>query len=263
MNSTVSLSVRSIVLALALSLAVVAAFLVGSATHDAAPAAAATTSAGPERTITMAGSGDATGVPDQLTFRLSVGSTADDVSTAMDQTTAKVRAAVKALRGHGVQKKDTATAGLSIEPVYVYPDNAPPVLTGYRVRESVTVLVRSLREGGKALSAAIEAGGNSSRVSGLHLKLGDTDALMAKARAAAVADATAKAREYAGAAGQALGDVVTIREVRATPPPVYGDIPMTGSLDALRAAAPKAIPIQAGSKTLDVQVSVVWQLASE
>jgi uncharacterized protein YggE len=78
--------VRSVVVTVVLVVGLVAAYLLGSSQQGGATAQAAEApTTKPVRTITMIGSGDATGVPDEMTFRLSVGSTADDVSTAMDQ----------------------------------------------------------------------------------------------------------------------------------------------------------------------------------
>ena len=49
---------------------------------------------------------------------------------------------------------------------------------------------------------------------------------MEEARDAAVAEATAKATQYAEASGQELGDVLTLREVHAkpVPTPVYAEL---------------------------------------
>ena len=55
------------------------------------------------------------------------------------------------------------------------------------------------------------------RVSDIRLEVGDPDAVLEKARDAAVDAATAKAEQYAEAAGQTLGDVVSIREVGEPP----------------------------------------------
>lgn len=260
MSSTVSVSVRSLLLSAALVVAVVIAYLLGGAARG--PSAQAATdpaeSGQPARTITMTGTGEATGVPDEMTFKLSVGSTAGDVSTALDQASGRMRQAVAALREHGVEKKDTETTGLSINPNYRYDDNSPPVLTGYSVRQSMQVHVRSLRGAGRALSAAVGAGGNSARISQLRLAIGDVDSLLSQAREKAVEAATAKARQYAEATGQDLGDVLTLKEVQAAPAEqqVYG---LSASIME-RATADKAVPIRAGSETLDVEVSVVWAL---
>jgi uncharacterized protein YggE len=260
MNSSISISVRSMLIAAALAVAVVIAYLLGTAAQGGTPAQAATppaTAPQPGRTITMTGSGEATGVPDEMTFKLSVGSTAGDVSTAMDQASGKMKQAVASLRKNGVEKKDTQTTGLSIDPTYHYYNNQPPVLTGYRVRQSMVVTVRSLRNAGKALSATVAAGGNSARISDLNLQIGDVDNLLGQARDKAVGEATTKAKQYAEATGQHLGAVLTIREVRAAPAQPQGYAIRAPAMDALKGAV---VPIQAGSEKLGVEVAVVWSL---
>ena len=72
-----------------------------------------------------------------------------------------------ALKEHGVDKGDVQTTGLSMDPVYDYPDYGPPVLRGYRVSERASVLVDELRQGGAAVTAAVAAGGNDVRVDDL------------------------------------------------------------------------------------------------
>ena len=259
MRSTITVSVRGLLVALVLLVGITGAYLIGASGNGGPPAQAATKPTGsgsPARTITMTGSGDATGVPDEMTFKLSVGSTADDVSIAMDRASGKMSKAIAALRRNGVAKKDTETTGLSIDPIYRYVDNQPPVLTGYRVRQSIEVHVRSLRGAGKALGAAVAAGGNSARISNLDLAIGDVDGLLEQARDKAVEEATAKARQYAEATGQDLDQVLTLREVRATP----ARRPYQLFNGAVLDRAFKAVPIQAGSQKLEVVVSVVWEL---
>jgi uncharacterized protein YggE len=123
------------------------------------------------------------------------------------------------------------------------------------------VLVRDLENGGSAVAAAVAAGGNDVRVSNLRLLVGDPDAATAKARDAAVAEATAKARQYAEASGQSLGEVLTLREVRVRPLPT----PQNGIRLARGAmsydAASKAMPIRAGKESTSVTIRMVWELA--
>ncbi len=261
MNTSVSVSVRSLLVAMGIVLAVLVGYVLGGPRGAGVPTAAAAAAPAndkPARSITMTGSGDATGVPDQMSFNLSVGSTADDVATAMDEANKRMSAATRALRQHGVAKKDIETTGLSIDPQYDYVDQRE-VLTGYRVKQSASVLVRSLRDAGTALSAAVSAGGNSSRVSGLTLQIGERDQLLAQAREKAVEEATAKAEQYAEATGQDLGDVVTLSEVKATPARPLDEQYRSADLSAL-SVTKGTVPIQAGSEKVDVEVSVVWQL---
>jgi uncharacterized protein YggE len=260
MGGSVTIRVRDIILVLVVALVALAAYLVGSAHADAASAAGVSVG-GLARTVTMTGKGELTAVPDQLTFHLSVVQTRDDVSTAMDASSATLQRVLAALAKQGVGRKDTQSTGLSIDPVYRYFNYQPPQITGYHVRQSLTVVVRDLRNGGKAVADAIDAGGNAVRVSGIKLRVGDTDALLAKARDAAVASATDKAKQYAAATGQELGDVLTLQEGHraAKPRPLYQAMDSAALAGAMR--EPKALPIRAGRQDVSVTVSIVWQLA--
>ena len=249
-------------LALALALALGAAYVLGSGGRSEAtvlaPAVAGDAAAKTYGTITMTGTGEATGVPDQLAFTLSISRKADDVATAMDQAGSTLKRALDALAKQGVPRKDTRSTGLSIEPEYDYPSHGAPVLTGYRVRESVSVLVRDLRSAGRAIAAAVRAGGNATRISGIGLRIGDKDALLADARDAAVKAATAKAQQYADATGQPLGRVLTVKEGSTA-----ARVPQPVELQRLTydtAAALPRVPIRAGRSDLSVRVTVVWAL---
>lgn len=254
--------VRSLALGAAAALTVVSAYAWGSSQGDATPDAtaaglrpAAVQDGERARTIAMQGTGRSTGVPDQLTFRLSVRAKAGDVSTALDDASASMRRVLAALGRADVPRKDVQTTGLSVRADYDYSPSAPPVLTGYVATQSVAVLVRDLRGSGAAIAAATDAGGNAVRLSGVGLRIGDRDALLAEARDAAVAQARDKAEQYATATGHELGPVLSVREVRAR-----GGAPV--SLDYGRVVADEApaVPIRAGTEDLEVTVAVVWEL---
>ncbi len=256
MGTTVTISVRSLVVTAATTLAVLAAYVIGSAQAGTSTALAAQASTSADRpSIVMTGTGDATGVPDQLRFSLSVHANASDVSTALHSASKTTRQVINAVRSQRVAPKDVKTTGLSINAVYRYSDNSPPVITGYAVTQSMSVLVRTLPDAGATITAAVDAGGNAVRLHDVRLQIGDEDALLRRARADAIEEAHAKATQYAEAAGRELGEVTSVREVQASPSyqPVY-------RASALDAAVP-AVPIRAGTAELHVTVSVVWSFA--
>jgi uncharacterized protein YggE len=267
MSSSVTVRVRSLLISGVAVLAVLAVYLLGAGgggdalAATAPPATAGDPSTGALRTLTMTGRGEVTAVPDQLTFRLAVTSTRDDVRTALDASSGTLDRVLAALEREGVARKDTRSTGLSIDPVYRYLTGAPPQITGYRVRQSLSVLVRDLRRGGRAIAATVGAGGNAVRVSGIGLEIGDREQLLADARDAAVAAATTKARQYAEATGQSLGEVLTLREgSRPSAPRAFFQ---TSSLSraGVLAAADRAVPIRAGRAELGITVAIVWSLS--
>ncbi len=262
-EKTVTVSVRGILLAAVVALALLSAYLVGNAgnggaaAHAAAPAAVADTH---RRTLTMAGTGEGTAVPDQLSFDLAVGLMRPDLDTALSDTSRVMDRVLASLQGLGIARGDVQTTGLSMYPVYDYHQYSPPTIRGYRVTQRASVLVKELKQGGRAVSTAVGTGGNDVRVSNIRLRVGDPDAAMKKARDAAVAEARAKAEQYAAAAGQELGDVVTLREVSA---PRRSEVVNGYLLQNARATADlaaKPMPIRTGKDRLKVTVRVVWAL---
>ena len=262
MSSTVTVSVKGLLLAAVVLLALLAAYLLGGAGGTTpAPAGAAAAPEQPQaaggdvRTLRIIGAGEATVVPDQLTFSLSVTSKRLELDAALASSSATMRRVLGVLEDLGVRPADVQTTGLQMHPEYDYPDYSPPVLTGYRVTQRAQVKVRELADGGKAVSAAIEAGGNGVRVGDIRLGVSDPEAALGKARDAAVGAATRKAEQYAAATGQSLGAVLGLREVGggagAQPQKVL-------SYQAAARDALAAMPVRAGRDDLSVKVEVVW-----
>jgi uncharacterized protein YggE len=256
MRSTITINVRSLVITTAVTIAVAAAYAFGSTQSGASSAFAADTSAASDvPSIVMTGTGEATGVPDQLVFSLTVSTSASDVSAALNSANTATRNVLRAVSGQGVARKDVQTTGLSINPVYDYSGSGPAVITGYRVSESLSVLVRSLPDAGSVIGTAVKAGGNAVRLHDLRLQIGDEQALLRQARDEAFAEAKAKAEQYAVASGRNLGEVISVREVHTSRN--LDRLAVPAALDA----AMSQVPIRAGSADLKVTVSVVWSFA--
>ena len=163
------------------------------------------------------------------------------------------------LKEYGVDKGDVQTTGLSMDPVYdVLALRAAGAarLPGLRARAGAG---RRPEQGGAAVTAAVAAGGNDVRVGDLRLLVGDTDAVMKRARDAAVDEARTKAEQYAEASGEELGDVVTISEVQADPLPT--PVEQSDGMAALKFDS-SAVPIRAGRDKASVTVRIVWHLES-
>lgn len=266
MNSTLTVSVKGLVTAGLVLLALVTAYLLGGGGGSpGAPAQAASTPASPAepvldaRTLRMVGTGEVSVVPDQLTFNLSVTDQQPGLDQALADSSATMERVLARLRDFGVREGDLQTTGLQMYPEYDYPSYGPRVLTGYRVTQKAQVTVRDLAQAGRAVSTAVESGGNAVRASDLRLGVSDLEAALAKARDAAVDVATAKAEQYAEATGQALGDVLGLREVGSDG---GSGQPRSFRGGSLRAAYDEAVlPIKAGKDDLSVRVEVLWEFA--
>jgi uncharacterized protein YggE len=241
----------------------IAAFALGVGQGSAAPAAAsdaagnaALTAASTPGTarITVTGTGNVSGVPNQLSLSMGVQTSAGSVATALREANAAVRSITATLRRAGVAASDMQTSGLSIYPNY---SNSSGVPTGYQVSEQLTITLRRLSVAGSQISKAARAGGNATTIDGVSLNLSDTSALLASARERAVADARAKAAAYARALGRPLGSVVSMSET----PPAQPFEPVTYANTPSASRAASSVPVHPGTQQLSVTVTVVFALA--
>jgi uncharacterized protein YggE len=233
----------------------IGAFTIGVGQTSASPAgpaalpAAATPAPGGAR-ITVTGTGNVSGVPNQLVLSLGVQTNAASVAGALREANGAARAVAAALTHGGVAAASIQTSGLSIQPNY----NNSGAPSGYGVSEELNVTLNHLSAAGTQISQAVRAGGNATTVDNVSLNLSDTGPLLASARAKAVADAKAKASAYARALGRPLGPVVSMSE---TPPPAQQVYPLPY---ASAGAAKSSVPVHPGTQQLSVTVTVVFGL---
>jgi uncharacterized protein YggE len=254
---SITVTSRKLVLLVVAAIALLVAYLLGSARPGVAAAAplapivpAATTTATSTSGITVAGSGIVSGTPDTLRLNLGVTASASDIDAALNSANAAALAVQRSLTARGVEAKDMQTTGMSVQ--QDYDSKGRP--NGYRVDETLTVTLHDLTKAGATMSAAVNAGGNHVRVDGVSLSLADTTALVSGARTRAIEDAHAKAASYAAAAGRSLGAVVSISENVSQPTPIAYD----GRTALTFAAQASPVPLQAGSQDVTVDVVVVY-----
>ncbi|MGH3888724.1 MAG: SIMPL domain-containing protein [Pseudonocardiaceae bacterium] len=215
------------------------------------PAAAASTSAGSTvlAGITAGGLGTVTGTPDTVTVVIGVQTRGQSAKGALDANNAKATALSDALKSKGVAAADLQTSQLSVNPTY---DSATGRITGYEVTNQVTATLQDIGGAGGLIDAAGEAAGDAVRVQQVGFSIDDDSASRAQARADAVRQAQAQAKQTAEAAGVKLGRIHSIIEVPVNPPsPVYRDAAPAG-------AAP--VPIEPGTQKLTVMVEVVYHI---
>jgi uncharacterized protein YggE len=237
----------------------IGAFALGSSQGSAAAASpAGRASAGAQQAgvaptagsarITVTGTGNVTGTPNQLVLAMGVQVNGSSVGSALASANDAVTRVTAALRASGVAAADIQTSGLSIWPNYPANSQTP---SGYGVSESLTATLNNLAAAGAQIDAAVHVGGNATTVSGISLNLTDTSTLLATARTRAVDDATVKATQYAQALGEPLGPVISITDQAATPL-----FPVNSSYSP--SAAKGTVPISPGTQQLSISVTVVF-----
>jgi uncharacterized protein YggE len=122
------------------------------------------------------------------------------------------------------------------------------------------VTLHGVKGAGAIIDAAANAVGNAITFNGISLSIGDESSrsLIAKARADAVKQAISHARQLAAAAGVKLGAVRNIDDTGSElPQPQF-----LGADQLARTNATSAVPIEAGSQQLSVNVAVTFAVSS-
>ncbi len=201
------------------------------------------------RLITVSATGYADAEPDRATISAGVAAEADTAAAALSANTELMQKVIAGLKESGVDAKDIQTRNFNVEPRYTNPREGTPTIDGYRVSNQVSLVVRDLKALGGLLDKLVSLGAN--QVNGLAFEVSKAETLKDEARKEAVANARRRAELLAAAAGADLGEVVTITEEMS----YGGPRPM-----AMRAARAEAVPIEAGTETLEARVTVTWAL---
>jgi len=205
-----------------------------------------------KRTVTVSASATVQVAPDAANITGGVVSDADTARAALDANSGSVSNLIDGLKAMGIKEKDLQTSNFSIQPRYenVQPEG-PPQLVGYRVQNSINVLVRDLGKLGETLDLMVSLGAN--QMHDMTFIVSNAETLKDEARRAAIANALRRAELYAAAAGAEVGEVVRISEetqgFEGGPRPMFRGAAMTAS-----------VPVEAGQETLEARVTVTWEL---
>jgi len=224
-----------------------------AASAGSAPLTAPSAVAGTDRNlITAQGVGKVTGTPDVVTITLGVETRSTSAQSALEENNKLAGDAIAGLKESGVAAEDLQTSQLSVYSTF---DDKGKV-TGYQVTNMVTAKLRDISKAGAVIDAAGKSAGDAIRVQQLSFAIDDDSAPRAAARADAVKQAQAQAKQLADAAGVALGPIHSITETAAQNPMVYPA--MDAAAGTVRA---ESMPIEAGSLQLSVSVQVVYDIA--
>src|SRR5438270_13637052 len=114
------------------------------------------------------------------TISAGVSSDARTAGEAGQKNGAAVRRLFEVLKQLGIEARDIKTAGLSVNPRYVHPDNKEPQLVGYTATYDLTVTVRKLDDLGRVLDGLV--GGGPNRQAGVTFGCSDAEQLLDDAR---------------------------------------------------------------------------------
>ncbi len=200
------------------------------------------------RTVTTTGYGEASGPYDRATLVLAVAARAaspGDATTRAGYAVSQVRQAVLA---RGVREHALTTGAVTLSPVH----DPWPTVVSYEASFGLRLELDDVEGVGSLLVAAVDAGGDAARVDGVRFGHREPHTLARLARDRAYADALVRAQQYAGLAGQALGEVRRVVEGAAS---LGGPVRM-----AAMAVEQEAVPVDGGEGSVRATVTVTWAL---
>lgn len=202
-----------------------------------------------DRTVSVSASGSVTAEPDVAQVSAGVVTEADSAKDAMGRNSVVMTKLIDGLKAAGIQPKDIQTTTLNVEPRYTQPkDGRVATINGYRVVNQVRLTVRDVKRLGDVLDQAIALGAN--QINHIAFDIANPEMLKDEARKEAMENARRRGELYAKAAGGQLGPVLRISENMGEPHP------MPGGRMAMRAS----VPIEAGTRSLEVEVHVTYAL---
>ena len=231
----------------------------GSAPRPTSPVSTAPVAAAPTvtlaaattaTTITVVGDGTGLATPDQAVLSIGVQATRPDVRGAVAAMTAEMNKLNASLKSSGVAAKDIQTTGIS---VYQATTCCPNAVSGYVASQSLNVTVHHLNNVGSVIAAAVDAVGNDIQLNGVNMFVGDPNPAIKAARAAAMADANARAQEWARLAGHHVGGLISLAEAVVVQPGVI----CTAGCGGRGAGGPS---VQPGQTTYEVTITATYEL---
>ncbi len=216
-------------------------------------------------TITVEGTGKAATIPNIATIDFSVTEKAVTVADAQKKATEKTDAALAAIDGLGVEKKDVKTIAYNVSPEYEYPQpcyggvcpaSQNPKIIGYQVSQTVEVKVRETGKAGDVLQALGTL--NVQNISGPNFTVDEDDAIRNDARKEAIDNAKAKAKALAAQLGVSLGKVVSFSENQGYYP-MY-DMYAKGGMMANEMSAPARPSLPTGEHETNVTVMITYEI---
>lgn len=159
------------------------------------------------RTVTVTGQGTAREVPDTVVVRVAATQRAAGVADALAGANSAADEIVATARDH-TDASRIASTNLNVWPAY---DNQGQP-SGFEARHSLSISCTDVQAAGRLLGELAGKVGDRLQVESLSLEVGDTARAVSQARAAAYADAVARANHLAELAGLQLGQPQAIAE---------------------------------------------------
>lgn len=207
-----------------------------------------------EHTLYVYGGSEIKVNPEMAKIMLSVVVEEADAREAAAKNALMVEELLKRLESIGVPKENIQTTSYSIYPIYYYPKEGTPTITGYRVVNSleIKIIEKDISKlglnAGKIVDEVVAAGVN--QVTGITFTVTDETykSLKSTALKLAVEDAASKAKLIAETLGVKIVGVQSVSEGSYSPTPIY----------VKETAASSSTPIIPGQITIQYTVQVTY-----
>ena len=200
--------------------------------------------------LTVTGEGRVAAAPDMATVRFGVTVREKTAQAALAAASRAMEKVLARVREAGIEPRDIRTDALSLSPLWSERGSGQTRrITGYVASNQLTVRVRDLPSLGGLLDAVTASGANT--FNGLSFALSEPGPALDEARRRAVADAMARARLYAEAAGVRLGPLLELTETGGLAPPIRA---------RQMAMAAEAVPVAEGELVVRAGVTMVFAI---
>ncbi|KAF1084192.1 26 kDa periplasmic immunogenic protein precursor [Sporotomaculum syntrophicum] len=152
--------------------------------------------------ISVSGEGVVKLSPNMADINFSVITEANDAGLAQAKNTELVTKVINSLRDAGIAAADISTSGYYLNPQYIYEEGKSSKISGYMVRNEITVTVRDTASIGKIIDLAVKSGIN--QVQNIRFYIEGSTAQKTKALTQAIEDARVKAEVIAAALGKKI-----------------------------------------------------------
>lgn len=202
-------------------------------------------------TVTVTGDARVLAQPDTAIISIAVVMQNNSAVQAQQQNAAQTAGVINALKSAAGSGAEIKTGGYSLIPQRVYRENQPPTITGYEVRNMITVTMSELNRVGAVIDAAGKAGANN--IDGISFILRNDRQVRAQALTQATREAIAKANTLAQALGGRVVKITAVQESGANPHPVI----YAGRESVARSAE---TPIEVGTLEINSEVQLIAEV---
>ncbi|MCB1494771.1 MAG: SIMPL domain-containing protein [Bauldia sp.] len=210
-------------------------------------------------TLSAAGAGSVSVIPDIAIVTIGVVSRAETAREALDANNAELGKVIATILGGGIKERDVGTSGFSVNPIYkgkpyrssTSDSDELPRVVGYQVSNEVRVTIRDIAESGAVLDKVVTAGAN--RISGIQFDISDAKAPSDEALKQAIAEARSKAELMAEAAGVRLVRILDINASSGVPAFARAEM----------RAASDSVPVMPGERQVTANANISWEIAPE